>query len=172
MSGRSSRYDWHPPATGGTRTPASSRRSSRSRFPRVQTAVNTPPQPAFADSDLCHAPQDLFVLAQPDEVVRIHLPSVRHQGARSSGVLAANVALPAESHSRSIGAVGQQQLDSGRLPRARPRAAPRPAATVRVGPRRSAPADQQPHDRPVPEFDGRRERALPLGRVSLMRIGS
>ena len=46
---------------------------------------------------LLHAAQDLFVLAQPDEAVRIDFPPCAISSARSSGVLAANVALPAES---------------------------------------------------------------------------
>ena len=48
-SGSLQRYERQAVTMGGTRAPASSSRTTRSRLPRVHAAVNTPPQPEFAE---------------------------------------------------------------------------------------------------------------------------
>ena len=60
-SGSLQRYDRQAVTMGGTRAPASSSRITRSRLPRVQAAVNTPPQPEWP----CHSVAVRLLLRDP-----------------------------------------------------------------------------------------------------------
>ena len=96
--GFSSRYERHAVTTGGTRAPASSSRTTRSRLPSVAAAGEHAAATGVGALGIRRDPPHHFVVfVQPDQVVAVELAAVDRSSARSSRVFAAHVALPAES---------------------------------------------------------------------------